>query len=126
MERRLAAILAADMCGYSRLMELDEDGVIVRQKAHRSELIDLEIERNRGHIVKTTGDGMLAEFASAYDAVRCAIEIQNGMLRREKDHSEDEKIKYRVGINVGDIVFDDDDIFGDGVNVASRLEGLAG
>jgi class 3 adenylate cyclase/pimeloyl-ACP methyl ester carboxylesterase len=125
MERRLAAILAADMFGYSRLMEADEDGVISRQKAHRRELIDPEIERNRGHIVKTTGDGMLVEFASAYDAVRSAIEIQTGMTRRERGRSDEERIQYRVGVNVGDVVFDDGDIFGDGVNVASRLEGLA-
>ncbi len=125
MERRLAAILATDMAGYSRLMEADESGIISRQKAHRRELIDPEIERNRGHIVKTTGDGLLVEFASAQDAVRSAIEIQTGMLQRERDRPEDERIQFRVGINVGDVVFDDGDIFGDGVNVASRLEGLA-
>jgi len=125
MERRLAAILAADMSGYSRLMEADEDSVISRQKAHRRELIDPEIERNRGHIVKTTGDGLLVEFVSAQDAVRCAIEIQTGMIQRELDRSEDEQIQYRVGINVGDVVFDNGDIFGDGVNVAARLESLA-
>jgi class 3 adenylate cyclase/pimeloyl-ACP methyl ester carboxylesterase len=125
MERRLAAILATDMYGYSRLMEADEEGVITRQKAHRRELIDPEIERNRGHIVKTTGDGLLVEFASAQDAVRSAIDIQTGMAQRERDRSDDERIQYRVGINVGDVVFDNDDIFGDGVNVAARLEGLA-
>ncbi len=125
MERRLAAILATDMAGYSRLMEADEDGIISRQKAHRRELIDPEIERNRGHIVKTTGDGLLVEFASAQDAVRSAIDFQSEMVQRERDRPEDERIQYRVGINVGDVVFDDDDIFGDGVNVASRLEGLA-
>jgi class 3 adenylate cyclase/pimeloyl-ACP methyl ester carboxylesterase len=125
MERRLAAILATDMAGYSRLMEADESGIISRQKAHRRELIDGEIERNRGHIVKTTGDGLLVEFASAQDAVRSAIDFQTGMFQRERDVPEDERIQYRVGINVGDVIFDDDDIFGDGVNVASRLEGLA-
>jgi class 3 adenylate cyclase/pimeloyl-ACP methyl ester carboxylesterase len=125
MERRLAAIVATDMAGYSRLMEADEDGVISRQKAHRRELIDPEIERNRGHIVKTTGDGLLVEFASAQDAVRSAIDIQAEMLQRERDRPEDERIQYRIGINVGDVVFDDGDIFGDGVNVASRLESLA-
>lgn len=124
MQRRLAAILAADMAGYSRLMENDEDGVISRQKAHRNSLIDPTIEKCNGHIVKTTGDGMLAEFSSAQDAVRCAIDIQVGMLERERDRKDKERIQYRVGINVGDIVFDDGDIFGDGVNVASRLESL--
>lgn len=125
MERRLAAVLAADMAGYSRLMEADEGGIISRQKAHRHELIDPEIERNRGHIVKTTGDGLLVEFTSAQDAVRSAIDIQAEMVQRERDRPEDERIQYRVGINVGDVVFDDGDIFGDGVNVAARLEGLA-
>jgi class 3 adenylate cyclase/pimeloyl-ACP methyl ester carboxylesterase len=125
MERRLAAVLAADMVGYSRLMEIDEDGVLARQKSHRKELIDPEIGRYRGRVVKTTGDGMLAEFASAHDAVKCAIEIQNGMTSREAHRDPDRRIQYRVGINLGDVVFDDDDIFGDGVNVAARLEGLA-
>ncbi|MGH6931783.1 MAG: alpha/beta fold hydrolase [Dongiaceae bacterium] len=125
MERRLAAIMAADMSGYSRLMERDEDGVISRQKGYRRELIDLAIERYHGHIVKTTGDGMLVEFPSAQDAVRCAVEVQNGMVEREGARSFDDRIQYRVGINVGDIVFDDGDMFGDAVNVASRLETLA-
>ena len=125
MERRLAAVMAADMVGYSRLMEADEEGILVRQKAHRTELIDPEITRYRGRIVKTTGDGMLAEFTSAQDAVRCAIDIQTGMTRRELDQDDDRRIQYRVGINLGDVVFDDGDIFGDGVNVAARLEGLA-
>ena len=125
MERRLAAILATDMFGYSRLMEIDEAGIISRQKALRRELTDPEIERNRGHIVKTTGDGLLVEFASAHDAVRTAIDIQMEMLQREGDRSQDERIQYRIGINVGDVVFDDGDVFGDGVNVAARLEGLA-
>lgn len=125
MERRLAAILATDMAGYSRLMEADEDGIVFRQKAHRSEFIDPAIERYRGHIVKTTGDGILVEFASAQDAVRSAIDIQAGMPERERGRPEDERIQYRIGINVGDVIFDDGDIFGDGVNVAARLEGLA-
>ena len=125
MERRLAAIMATDMFGYSRLMEADEDGVISRQRNHRAELIDPEINRHHGRIVKTTGDGLLAEFASAQDAVRCAVEIQTGMQQRENAQSEDTKIQYRVGINLGDVIFEDDDIFGDGVNVAARLEGLA-
>jgi len=125
MERRLAAVLLADIAGYSRLMEADEEGVLTRQKAYRQEVIDPEIERYRGHIIKSTGDGMLAEFASAQDAVRCAIDVQNMMSRREADEGEDRRIRYRIGINLGDIVFDDGDIFGDGVNVAARLEGLA-
>jgi class 3 adenylate cyclase/pimeloyl-ACP methyl ester carboxylesterase len=125
MERRLAAVVAADMVGYSRLMETDEDGILARQKSHRKELMDPEIARYRGRIVKTTGDGMLAEFTSAQDAVRCAIDIQTGMAGREADQNEDRRIKYRFGINLGDVVFDDGDIFGDGVNVAARLEGLA-
>jgi class 3 adenylate cyclase/pimeloyl-ACP methyl ester carboxylesterase len=125
MERRLAAVFVADMVGYSRLMESDEDGVLVRQKTHRKQVIDPEISRHRGRIVKTTGDGMLAEFSSAQDAVRCAIEIQSEMASRETELDEQRQIKYRVGINLGDVVFDDDDIFGDGVNVAARLEGLA-
>jgi class 3 adenylate cyclase len=125
MERRLAAVFAADMVGYSRLMEVDEDGVLSRQKSHRNELIDPEISRYRGRLVKTTGDGMLVEFASAQDAVRCAIGIQTGMIDREAHQDEDSRIFYRVGINLGDVVFDENDIFGDGVNVAARLEGLA-
>jgi len=125
MERRLAAILAADMVGYSRLMQIDEDDVLVRQKGHHNALIDPQIVHHRGRIVKTTGDGMLAEFASAQDAVRCAIEIQTGMARRERELTHERRIEYRIGINLGDIVFDDDDIFGDGVNIAARLEGLA-
>ena len=125
MERRLAAVMAADMVGYSRLMEKDEEDILVRQKTHRKELIDPEIARYRGRIVKTTGDGMLAEFSSAQDAVQCAIDIQTGMIRREYDQNDDRRIQYRIGINLGDVVFDDDDIFGDGVNVAARLEGLA-
>jgi len=125
MERRLAAVLAADMVGYSRLMEKDEESVLARQKSFRKTLIDPQIALHRGRIVKTTGDGMLAEFASAQDAVKCAIEIQNDMGRRETDLDEQQRIHYRVGINLGDVLFEDDDIFGDGVNVAARLEGLA-
>jgi class 3 adenylate cyclase/pimeloyl-ACP methyl ester carboxylesterase len=125
MEQRLSAILASDMVGYSRLMEADELGVLSRQKRYRTELIDPEIARNRGHIVKTTGDGLLATFASVQDAVRCALEIQKEMGRKELDLIEDQRIRFRVGINIGDVIFDEDDIFGDGVNVAARLEGLA-
>ena len=124
MERRLAAILCADMFGYSRLVEANEQGVLDRQKAHRRELIDPEIERNRGRIVKTTGDGLLAEFDTANDAVRCAIDIQAAMRQREPASLKDQRIQYRIGINVGDLVFDDGDVFGDAVNIASRIESL--
>src|SRR5688572_904392 len=119
MERRLAAILVADMAGYSRLMEQDELGVLERQKRHRRELIDPEVARRGGHIVKTTGDGMLAEFAAAQDAVRCAIDIQTAMAERERASPMDRRITYRIGINLGDVVFEEGDVFGDGVNVAS-------
>jgi class 3 adenylate cyclase len=125
MERRLAAILVADMTGYSRLMEQDEEDVLTRQKTHRRELIDPEIAGRGGRIVKTTGDGMLAEFASAQAAVRCAIDIQTAMAQRESLSPMDRRIIYRVGINLGDVMFDEGDVFGDGVNVASRLQGLS-
>jgi class 3 adenylate cyclase/pimeloyl-ACP methyl ester carboxylesterase len=125
MERRLAAILAADMAGYSRLMEQDEDGVLDRQKRHRRELIDPEIASRGGRIVKSTGDGMLVEFASALDAVRCAVDIQAAMATRENSSPADGRIVYRIGVNLGDVVIDEGDIFGDGVNVAARLQGLS-
>ena len=125
MERRLAAVLAADMAGYSRLMEADEEGTLARLRTHRIELIDPAIAKNQGNIIKTTGDGMLVEFQSVADAVRCAVEIQQRMKRRNADVPEDRRIQFRIGINLGDIIFDDDDIFGDGVNIAARLEGLA-
>lgn len=124
-ERRLAAVLAADMVGFARLMELEESAVLARQKLHRSELINPQITANRGRIVKTSGDGMLVEFTSARDAVRCAIDIQSGMITREADRAPDRRIQYRIGINIGDVVLDEGDIFGDGVNVAARLEQLA-
>ncbi len=125
IERRLAAILAADMVGYSRLMEVDESGTIVRQRGHRSELIDPAVRAFSGRIVKTTGDGMLVEFASAVDAVDCAVDIQMKVVAREAGQPDEKRIQYRIGINVGDIVIDGDDILGDGINVAARLEGLA-
>jgi adenylate cyclase len=125
MERRLAAIVAADMVGYSRLMETDEEGTIARQKAHRADLIDPTIALYRGRIVKTMGDGLLIEFNSVVDAVRCAVAIQEAMAEREADVAAEARIAYRVGVNLGDIVIDDDDILGDGVNVAARLEALA-
>jgi TolB-like protein/class 3 adenylate cyclase/Tfp pilus assembly protein PilF len=122
--RRLAAILAADVAGYSRLMGVDEEGTLERLKAHRR-LIDPKIREHHGRIVKTTGDGMLVEFSSVVDAVRCAAEIQRGMVDRNTELAEDRHVKFRVGINLGDISADEDDIFGDGVNVAARLEALA-
>src|ERR1700731_1865812 len=123
--RRLAAILAADVAGYSRLMGADEEGTHERLKAHRRELVDPKIGEHSGRIVKTTGDGMLVEFASVVDAVRCAAELQRAMVNRETGMSEDRRIRFRIGINLGDIIVEDDDIFGDGVNVAARLEVLS-
>ncbi len=125
VQHRLAAIFAADMVGYSRLMEADETGTIARQKAHRAELVDPEIATHGGRIVKTTGDGMLVEFGSVVAATECAVAIQRAMADREAEVGEQRRIQYRVGINMGDIVIDGDDILGDGVNVAARLEGLA-
>ena len=124
IERRLVAILAADMVGYSRLMEADETGTIERQKTHRAELIDPKITEHHGRIVKTTGDGLLVEFASVVDAVACAVEIQRAMGEREADVPEERRIQYRVGINLGDIVINKDDIYSDGVNIAARLQEL--
>ncbi len=125
MERRLAAILAADVAGYSRLMGADEEGTLAGLQGHRKALVDPKIEEHRGRIVKTTGDGMLVEFASVVDAVRCAVEVQRGMSERNATVSVDKRIEFRVGINLGDIIVDGDDIYGDGVNVAARLEGIA-
>jgi class 3 adenylate cyclase/pimeloyl-ACP methyl ester carboxylesterase len=124
IERRLAAILAADIAGYSRLMGIDEVGTLQALKAHRRELIDPSIASHHGRIVKTTGDGMLLEFASIVDAVACAVSVQRGMFHRNATLPEDRRIVFRVGINVGDIIIDGDDIFGDGVNVAARLEAI--
>src|SRR6202007_1342946 len=123
--RRLAAILAADVAGYSRLMGADEEGTHERLKAHLRELVDPKIEEHRGRIVKNTGDGFLAEFASVVDAVRCAVEVQRGMIDREPEMPDDRRIRLRIGINLGDVIAEEDDIFGDGVNVAARLEALA-
>jgi class 3 adenylate cyclase len=123
--RRLAAILAADVAGYSRLMGVDEEGTLERLKAHRRLLTDPKIAEHHGRIVKTTGDGLLAEFASVVDAVRCAAEVQRGMLDREPDLPDERRIRLRIGVNLGDIIAEGDDIFGDGVNVAARLEALA-
>ena len=119
------AILAADMVGYSRLVELDETGTLARLKTHRIELIDPSIAKNNGRIVKTTGDGMLIEFASAADAVECAVEIQRRMARRNADVEPERQIRFRIGINLGDIIVEDDDVLGDGVNIAARLQTIA-
>jgi adenylate cyclase len=125
VERRLAAILAADVAGYSRLMGADEEATLAQLKAHRRALVDPKITEHRGRIVKTTGDGLLVEFASVVDALRCAVEVQAGMAERNAEVPRDRRIEFRVGINVGDIIIDGGDIFGDGVNVAARLQGLA-
>ena len=125
VERKLAAILAADVAGYSRLMGADEEGTLARLKALRRELADPKIKEHRGRIVKTTGDGLLIEFASVVDAVRCAVEVQREMAERNADVASDRRIEFRMGINVGDIMKDGLDIYGDGVNVAARLEALA-
>lgn len=124
VERRLAAVMAADVAGYSRLMGADEVGTLNALKAHRRELIDPAIAAHRGRLVKTTGDGLLVEFASVVDAVGAAVTIQRGMLTRNAEIPEDERLVLRIGVNIGDILVDGDDIFGDGVNVAARLEGL--
>jgi len=125
MERRLSAILAADMVGYSRLMEADEIGTLERQRVHRVELINPEITKYRGRIVKELGDGILVEFPSVVQAVQCAVTIQRQMPFREAEEASERRIQYRIGINLGDIVTEGDDIFGDGVNIAARLEQLA-
>jgi adenylate cyclase len=123
--RRLAAILAADVAGYSRLMGADEEGTHERLKVHLREFVDPKIAEHRGRTVKNTGDGLLAEFPSVVDAVRCAVEIQRGMLDREPEAREEQRIRFRIGVNLGDVIVDEADIFGDGVNVAARLEALA-
>ena len=125
MERRLAAILAADVAGYSRLMGVDEEGTHKDLKAHCHELVEPKIQQHRGRIIKNTGDGFLAEFTSVLDAVRCATEIQQGMTLRNAKTSDERRIEFRIGVHQGDIISDSGDIFGDGVNVAARLEGIA-
>src|SRR5437660_705780 len=112
--RRLAAILAADVAGYSRLMGADEEGTLAALKAIRREVVDPKIEEHRGRIVKTTGDGLLVEFASVVDAVRCAVEVQRGMAERNADVRAEKRIEFRIGINLGDVILDDGDIYGDG------------
>jgi adenylate cyclase len=123
--RRLAAILAADVAGYSRLIEADEEGTLSRLKVLRAEIIDPKIAHHKGRIVKTSGDGLLVEFASVVDALRCAAEAQMALAESNAPLPQDRRIEFRIGINVGDIVVEDGDIFGDGVNVSARLEGLA-
>jgi TolB-like protein/class 3 adenylate cyclase len=123
--RRLAAILAADVAGYSRLIGADEEGTLNRLRSIRAEVIDPKIAEHRGRIVKTTGDGLLVEFSSVVDALRCATEIQNAMAEGNAEIDAEGRIEFRIGINVGDVVVEDGDIFGEGVNVAARLEGLA-
>src|ERR1700724_3596202 len=125
VQRRLAAILAADVAGYSRLMGADEEGTLAALKKLRRELSDPKIKEHHGRIVKTTGDGLLVEFASVVDAVRCAVDVQREMAERNANVPAATRIEFRVGINLGDIIIDGDDIFGDGVNVAARLETLA-
>ena len=125
MERRLAAILAADVVGYSRLMGVDEAGTLAALKAHRKELIVPKEAQHHGRTIKLMGDGVLMEFGSVVDAVAFAVDVQFAMRERNAEVPEDRRIVYRVGINVGDIIVEGDDIYGDGVNVAARLEGLA-
>ncbi len=123
--RRLAAILAADVAGYSRLMGADEEGTLERLKALRRELVDPKIAEHRGRIVKTTGDGMLIEFASVVDAVRCAVAMQQAMPERNTGVAADSRIELRIGINLGDVIVEGGDLYGDGVNIAARIEALA-
>jgi class 3 adenylate cyclase len=123
--RRLAAIVSADVVGYSLLMGRDDSATLAGLKAHRREIIDPKIAEYGGRIVKTTGDGLLLEFPSVVDAVRCAVDVQRGMAERNADVPPEQRIEFRIGINVGDIIIDGDDIFGDGVNVAARLQTLA-
>ncbi len=125
VERRLTAILAADVAGYSRLMGADEEGTHAQLQDHLRSLVEPKVAEHRGRIVKTTGDGMLVEFASVVDALRCAVEVQRGMAERNAEVPEGKRIEFRVGIHQGDIIIEEGDIFGDGVNVAARLEGLA-
>jgi adenylate cyclase len=125
LQRRLAAILAGDVAGYSRLMGADEEGTLSRLNVHRREFLEPKIADYRGRIVKRTGDGVLIEFASAVDATRCAVEIQRGMVERNAPVPQDKRIELRIGIHVGDVIIEDGDIFGDGVNIAARLEGIA-
>src|ERR1700751_616518 len=123
--RRLVAILALDVAGYSRLMGVDEEGTHERLKAHLGQLVDPKIKEYRGRVVKNTGDGLLAEFASVVDDVRCAVKVQRGMIDREPMVTDERCIRFRIGINLADVIVENHDIFGDGVNIAARLEALA-
>src|SRR5271169_2862075 len=123
--RRLAAILAADVAGYSRLMGADEEGTLERLKSLRRELVDPKIAEHKGRIVKTTGDGLLVEFPSVVDAVRCAVEVQQAMPERNTGIGADHPIELRIGINLGDVIVEGDDLYGDGINIAARVEALA-
>ncbi len=125
MERRLAAIMATDVVGYSRLIRADEEGTLAALKVLRADLINPKIAEHHGRIVKLMGDGMLVEFASAVEAVACAAAFQEGMAARNAERAETERLEFRIGVNLGDVIVDGDDIHGDGVNVAARLEGLA-
>jgi adenylate cyclase len=125
VERRLAAILAGDVAGYSRMMGADEEGTLARLNAHRREFLEPKVAEYRGRIVKRTGDGVLIEFGSAVDAVRYAVEVQRGMAERNASTPQEKRIELRIGIHIGDIITEEGDIFGDGVNIAARLEALA-
>ncbi len=125
VERRLTAILAADVAGYSRLMGADEEGTLAALKVLRREVADPKIKEHRGRIVNTTGDGLLSEFASVVDAVRCAVEVQREMAARNAGEPAERRIDFRIGVNLGDIIIDENDIFGDGVNITARLQALA-
>ena len=124
-ERRLAAILAADVAGYSRLMGQDEQRTVAALRSHRHEVIDPKLAEHRGRLVNTAGDSVLAEFPSVLDAVRCAVEVQQALETRNTDVPQDQRIVFRIGINVGDVIFQDGEVYGDGVNIAARLEQLA-
>src|SRR5438874_13699704 len=125
VERRLAAILAADVVGYSRLMGANEEATLADLKRHRRELVDPKIGEHKGRIVKTTGDGFLVEFPSVVEAVACSVAVQRGMAERNSATPESQRIEFRVGINLGDVIVEEGDIHGDGVNVAARLEALS-
>jgi adenylate cyclase len=125
LERRLAAILAADVVGYSRLMGQDEEGTLAALKALRADVIDPKITEHKGRVFKTTGDGVLVEFPSVVNAVACAVEIQRGVQGRNADLPDEKQVKLRIGVNLGDVIAEGEDIFGDGVNVAARIEGIA-